>query len=207
MIGPRIRDDDVYETSAGACPGHHPWSDRVRTDAGLRADAYYFDVTNDTPRNSARRAAAIASPKFGLAFTVAPKTELYLNAGLTLNDGAVLDFQLGTASDLLRISGGTLTGSASAGGIKLNLATAGGFGANTYTLFDFTGATTNSFDLSDFTLGTTISGYTYAFNLDASSLQLVATASAIPEPGTYALMAGMLALGVTIVRRRAISRR
>jgi hypothetical protein len=78
-----IRDDNVQEASAGAfAQATTRWSERIRTDLGLRADAYYFDVASDTPRNSGRRTAALASPKFGLAFTVAPKTELYLNAGL-----------------------------------------------------------------------------------------------------------------------------
>jgi hypothetical protein len=58
------------------------WNNRLRTEAGLRADTYYFEVTSDTPRNSAGRATAISSPKFGLVFSATPKTKLYLNAGL-----------------------------------------------------------------------------------------------------------------------------
>ena len=82
LLGP-IRADEVHEASAGAfAHANTHWSDRLRTEAGLRADGYYFDVTSDTARNSGRRTAALLSPKFGLAFTVAPKTELYLNAGL-----------------------------------------------------------------------------------------------------------------------------
>lgn len=78
-----IRADEVHEASAGAfTQATTRWSERVRTHFGLRADAYHFDVTSDTPPNSGRRTAALLSPKFGLAFTVAPKTELYLNAGL-----------------------------------------------------------------------------------------------------------------------------
>ncbi len=121
--------------------------------------------------------------------------------GLTLDDGAILNFELGTTSDLLRISGGTLTGSASAGGITLNLADAGGFTAASYTLFDFSDATTSSFDVSDFSFGSTIAGYTYQLTLVGSTLQLTATASAVPEPSTYAAILGVCAIGLALIRR------
>jgi hypothetical protein len=78
-----IRDDKVHEASIGAfISADTHWSERLRTELGLRGDAYWFDVASDTARNSGRRTAALASPKFSLAFTIAPKTELYLNAGL-----------------------------------------------------------------------------------------------------------------------------
>jgi fibronectin-binding autotransporter adhesin len=130
-----------------------------------------------------------------------PGTLTFTN-GLTLNDGSILDFELGTASDLLRITGGTLTGSASTGGITLNLADAGGFTAASYTLFDFTGASTSSFDVSDFTFGNTIAGYTYQLALVGSTLQLTATTSAVPEPSTYAAILGACAIGLALIRRR-----
>lgn len=100
--------------------------------------------------------------------------------GLTLADGSILDLELGTTSDLLRITGGTLTGSTTAGRIRLNVTDAGGFAAGAYTLFDFTGATTSSFDLSDFTFGTMPTGYTYALSFVGSTLRLTATAIAAP---------------------------
>lgn len=125
---------------------------------------------------------------------------LTFDGGLSLDTGSILNFELGTSSDLIRVAGGTLTGSASAGGITLNLANSGGFTAATYTLFNFSGATTSSFDVSDFTFGTTISGYTYSLGIVGSTLQL--TASAIPEPSTYAALAGLGALGLVFWRRR-----
>jgi autotransporter-associated beta strand protein len=134
-----------------------------------------------------------------------PGTLTFTN-GLTLEAGAVLEFQLGTTSDLIAVTGGTLTGPTS-GLVTLNLADAGGFTAASYTLFDFSGAATSSFTASDFTLGTTISGYTYNLALVGNTLQLTATASAVPEPSTYAILAGLAALGFVAVRRRRTAAR
>lgn len=67
--------------------------------------------------------------------------------GLTLQTGAILDFQLGTASDRVLVTGGVLTGPGGTIGVTLNLSNAGGFGPGTYPLFDFADASTSSFDL------------------------------------------------------------
>jgi hypothetical protein len=78
-----VRDDDVQEASAGLfARASTRWTERVRTDVGLRADGYYFDVASDNPLNSGRRTAAIASPKLGLVLGPWAKTEVYFNAGL-----------------------------------------------------------------------------------------------------------------------------
>lgn len=122
------------------------------------------------------------------------------HGGLTLDGGSVLDYQLGTTSDLIKITGGTLTGPSS-GAVTLNLSDAGGFAAGTYTLFDYTTATgTSSFDVSDFAFGSTISGYTYSLGFSGSTLQL--TATAVPEPATYALIAGLAVLCFVFWRKR-----
>jgi T5SS/PEP-CTERM-associated repeat protein/autotransporter-associated beta strand protein len=137
--------------------------------------------------------------------TLAPDAggTLRFDSGLTLDDGSSLDFKLGTTSSLIRVAGGTLTGSATAGGITLNLSDAGGFTAASYTLVDFAGATASSFTASDFTLGTTVSGYAYNLSLVGSTLQLTATSlSAVPEPSTYAALAGLAALGLVASKRR-----
>lgn len=133
------------------------------------------------------------------AFTAGTLT--FAGAGLTLQSGSILDFQLGTTSDKLRISAGTLAGPES-GHVTINLTDSGGFAAATYQLFDFSGATLDDFDVNDFTLGTVIAGYDYSFELSGTTLSLVATASAIPEPSTYAALFGSAALGWALVRRR-----
>lgn len=135
-----------------------------------------------------------------LALGVSPET-LTFSQGLTLNDDAVLDLQLGTASDLIRISGGTLTGSPDAGGITLNLSDAGGFGAATYALIDFTGAALADFTASDFTLGDTIPGYNYDLAIVGNTLQLTTTPLDIPEPASVFFL-GTGALIVAGTRRR-----
>jgi autotransporter-associated beta strand protein len=130
---------------------------------------------------------------------------LTFNNGLELKDGSVLDFRLGTSSSRITLTTyDFLTGSASAGGITLNLSDSGGFAPATYTLFDFTGIPTSSFDLSDFTLGTTIPGYTYSLAFSGETLQL--TATAVPEPSTYAALAGLGALGLVMLKRRRRTR-
>ncbi len=121
--------------------------------------------------------------------------------GLTLSSGTILDFQLGTTSDLILVTGGTLTGPLS-GTITLNLSDSGGFTAGTYTLIDATGASLSSIGGTSFDLGTTIAGYTYTFAQHGNLFQLIATASAIPEPATYATLAGVLTLALAGWRRR-----
>ncbi|MET0262149.1 MAG: autotransporter-associated beta strand repeat-containing protein [Rariglobus sp.] len=119
--------------------------------------------------------------------------------GLALNSGTILNFDLGTSSDMIRVSGGTLTGSGS-GKITVNLFDSGGFTAGTYTLINATGATLTSIDPATFELGTTIAGYTYSFSQTGNQFRL--TASAIPEPAAFAALAGVLALGLVTTRRR-----
>ena len=119
--------------------------------------------------------------------------------GLSLNTGALLDFELGPASDLIRVSGGTLTGPGS-GKLTVNLFNSGGFTAGTYTLIDATGATLTSIGATQFEIGTTIAGYAYTFSQVGN--QFLLTASAIPEPATFAAITGALTLAVAAGRRQ-----
>lgn len=124
--------------------------------------------------------------------------------GLTLNSGAVLNFDLGNTSDLIAVTGGALTGPG-AGSVTVNVADSGGFGAATFILFSFTNTSLTGFDATNFTIGTAPTGWSYAFGLTADSLQLTVTASAVPEPATYAAIFGALTLGCVLLRRRARS--
>ena len=85
------RDDDVAETAGGAfVQTETRWMPRVRTTLGLRADAFRFDVSSDTPAgdgaanalNSGVATDALVSPSAGLALGPWRSTELYLNGGL-----------------------------------------------------------------------------------------------------------------------------
>ena len=129
---------------------------------------------------------------------------LTFTSGLTLNDGAVFKFKLGTVSDKITLTGGVLTGATTPGSLTINLDAGTGFSAGTYTLFDFSsgGTRTSSFDVADFTLGTTISGYSYNLALNGGSSMLQLTASAVPEPSTYAAIFGALALSAAGWHRR-----
>jgi autotransporter-associated beta strand protein len=131
---------------------------------------------------------------------LAPGNFLRFDGGLTLNSGAVLDFELGTAGDYMAVNG-TLTGAAGIGGVTFYFSDAGDFAAGaSYQLIDATGATLLSgFDVTDFT-GTGIAGYTFAFDFSGSVLSV--TASAIPEPSTCAAILGLGALGMVAWRRR-----
>ena len=127
---------------------------------------------------------------------------LTFTGGLTLSTGSILDFQLGTTSDLIVVSGGTLTGPSS-GTITVNLTDSGGFTAGTYTLIDATGATLTSIGATSLDLGATIEGYTYTFAQNGNLFQLIATASAVPEPSTCAALFGAVTLAFVVIRRRS----
>lgn len=130
---------------------------------------------------------------------------LTLAGGLTLQTGSILDYHLGATHDLLAVDNGVFTAPSGTGGVTINLTDAGGFAPATYTLLTFYsdgGATTSGLDLADFTLGNTIAGYDYTLALTPFTLELTATASAIPEPSTYAAALAAVALLATALHRR-----
>ncbi|MEO7132665.1 MAG: TonB-dependent receptor, partial [Vicinamibacterales bacterium] len=76
------RQDDVGQGMIGVFGQTEvEWSRWLRTTAGLRADAYQFSVTSNTPANSGDGSGTIASPKFGAVFGPWQGTEFYANAG------------------------------------------------------------------------------------------------------------------------------
>jgi autotransporter-associated beta strand protein/predicted outer membrane repeat protein len=112
-----------------------------------------------------------------------PGTLTFTN-GLSLNGGAILDLELGTASDLVRVSGGTL---GTAGVTTINVTDSGGFGYGNYTLIDFTGATAGGVGASNFALGTKPAGnYLYALSVQGTKLMLGVT----PPPPTVTSVSG-----------------
>jgi autotransporter-associated beta strand protein len=107
----------------------------------------------------------------GISLTNNTGSTLTLSGGLTLNNGNVLSFDLGTASDQISVSGGfTMSGTTT-----INLAAIGGFGLGTYTLIS--GASITS--TNGFVLGSTPSGYVCTLVSDGANLQ-VQVATSIP---------------------------
>jgi hypothetical protein len=122
-------------------------------------------------------------------------------AGLQLDDGAVLDFELGAVSDMINVTGGVLAGPVGAGGVTFIFTAGSGFGPGNYTLIDGTDATLSGFDLTDFNIGTNISGYHALLGMSGHTLSV--TFTAIPEPAAWATALGVLALGFAYFGRRA----
>jgi T5SS/PEP-CTERM-associated repeat protein len=137
--------------------------------------------------------------------------KLRFDHALALNSGSTLTYTLGaSALAYASIYNGGSSSLTLSGTVTLNLANAGDFTVGTYTLIDWSGGGTSGLSPSNFSLGTTIPGYSYNLAVSGSTLQL--TASAIPEPSTYAALLGLGAclavawrrwtLGLAIVRRR-----
>lgn len=142
---------------------------------------------------------------------IAPGTSagtLSLAGGLNAAAGATFDFELGTSSDLLSLGSGTFTGSTAAGGLRFNFTGTPGLAAgNPYTLLTF--GLASGLNYSDLVANVTPAGYqldggfgTGGFLINADSLQV--QFAAVPEPSSWALLAGGVAmLGVVLRRRKA----
>jgi autotransporter-associated beta strand protein len=76
---------------------------------------------------------------------------LTINSNLVVNAGAVLEYELGTNSDLTVVAGNLTLGG------TLNVNNAGGFGPGAYTLFTYGGTLT----YNEVMIGTSPSGYSY----------------------------------------------
>ena len=100
--------DSINETSGGVYFDNRIWwTEKFRSELGLRGDVYNVDVKDLDRVNSGDRLAALASPKLSLVFGPWNKTELYAQAGYgfhsndaradtaTVNpDGSTLDTHL-----------------------------------------------------------------------------------------------------------------
>lgn len=77
-----IREDEVRELSGAVyASAEMHWTERLRTKAGLRFDAYDFDVTSALAANSGSGSDSIVSPKLSVAYRLTPGIELYAGAG------------------------------------------------------------------------------------------------------------------------------
>ncbi len=76
------RQDHVVESSVGVYfENATRWAEKFRTVAGIREDAYRFDIASNISANSGKHKDAKASPKLSLIFGPWSKTEFYVNLG------------------------------------------------------------------------------------------------------------------------------
>ncbi len=130
--------------------------------------------------------------------------------GLTIEDGAVFNWDLGLeGSDLIMVTGGLLSGPATSGGATFNFINGEDLAFGTYDLINFQSAGDyDDFDVLDFVVGSGATGYAYTFGINNQILQVTTSLSAVPEPSTYALSVGLvaLALGWRHRKRRMVRR-
>jgi outer membrane receptor protein involved in Fe transport len=78
-----IREDAVKQTAYSAWVTHgQTWTGWLRSELGLRADYFEFDVESDLAANSGRADDSILSPTLGVTLGPWNETELFLNCGL-----------------------------------------------------------------------------------------------------------------------------
>jgi len=126
---------------------------------------------------------------------------LTFDAGLVLENGAFLDFDLGATSDLVLITDGMFE----VAGAILNFDAGPGYAPGVYTLLNWTGADAGEFSLTDFEIGSVTLGELsdYSLEIVGTTLQLTVDAAPIPEPSVVAALAGVGVLGLALWRRRA----
>jgi autotransporter-associated beta strand protein len=122
---------------------------------------------------------------------------------LALTGTTHFNYTLGSVSDLLALTGSNHLLDLGAGVINFDdfsFTTGAGFGAGSYTLIS--GATSLTGTLGSSLTGVFGGGYTGTLALSGNDLTLSVAGSAIPEPSTYAALAGAGALALAVLRRR-----
>ena len=77
-----VRSDAVRESSIGVyAQAETRWSDRWRTQLGLRADFYNFAVRSNLAANSGDTSDAIVAPKLSVIYALDDSSELYFSSG------------------------------------------------------------------------------------------------------------------------------
>ena len=77
-----VREDEVSQTSYSAYLAHDQrWNTWLRTELGLRLDAFDFDVSSNLAANSGTASDSIASPKATVVLGPWRETEYFVNAG------------------------------------------------------------------------------------------------------------------------------
>lgn len=120
-----------------------------------------------------------------------------LSGGLNLANAAISTFDIASLASFDSVALGSR--SATLGG-SLALNFLGGYtptAGDTFALFTTSGSISSTFSQ----ITSNVGGFDYSFN-NATGLL---TVSAIPEPSTYAILAGLGALGLTLYRRRRAS--
>ncbi|MBC2602976.1 beta strand repeat-containing protein [Puniceicoccus vermicola] len=155
--------------------------------------AGYGSIGGEVTANSG---AIIAAGGNGTAGTLTLANGLNLAA----SGGAELTFDLGTVSDLILLTGGTLTGNSS-GETIVNVLLDEGASLGSYVLLDWTSASALGVDASDFLLGA--GGIDGNFSIDGS--QLVLNVTSIPEPSTQAIFGLVVLMAAQrLMRRRKV---
>lgn len=78
-----VREDEVLESTVGVYAKNEVvLAEKLRANAGLRGDLFYFDVDSSIDENSGDDLEGKVSPKGGLVVGPWNKTEIYLNGGL-----------------------------------------------------------------------------------------------------------------------------
>jgi len=108
---------------------------------------------------------------------------LTIGDGLVLGDGSTMNFELGTVSDSVNVTGDLTFGG------TLNLTNLPGFGVGAYTLFTYGG----QLSLGHLTFGTKPAGYNYSINTStAGAVKLIVAPTTPPQFGNLVNSTGNL---------------